>query len=65
LAEIGRAKQSESKIGNQSAAKNIVVTNDNDAPKHDTRKEIAKTASVSTGQVAKAGSLSATMSARV
>ena len=49
LAEIGRAKYSAT-VGRPAA--NIVVKNDNDLPKHNTRNEIAKAAGVSTGKVA-------------
>lgn len=56
LAEIGRAKMVESKLDNQNAAKNNFITNDKDefTPTHNTQKEIAKAANVSTGQIAKA-----------
>ncbi len=50
LAVIGRDKYAAT-VGRPS--KEIVVTNDSDLPKHDTRKEVAKDAGVSTGQIAK------------
>ena len=55
LAEIGRAKQSAAggdKVSEQAAT--AFVKNDNTAPKHNTRTEIAKSAGVSTGKVAQA-----------
>ena len=68
LAVIGKVKQSESKIANQNASKNIIIKNDNDVftateqqpsspakpEKHNTQKQIAKAANVSTGKVAQA-----------
>ena len=55
LAEIGRAKQSAAggdKVSEQAAT--AFIKNDNTAPKHNTQKEIAKSAGVSTGKVAQA-----------
>lgn len=55
LAEIGRAKHAENggdKVSEK--AKTAVITNDNAATKHNTQKEVAKAANVSTGQIAKA-----------
>lgn len=51
LAEIGAKKRKETE-GRPS--KETVITNDNSSAKHNTQKEIAKAASVSTGQIAKA-----------
>jgi hypothetical protein len=52
LAEVGRAKIAESNANRHS------VINDKAAlPKHDTRKEIAKAAGVSTGRVGRVKSL--------
>lgn len=52
LAEIGRAKQSAAggdKVSEQAAT--AFIKNDNTAPKHNTQKEIAKSAGVSTGNM--------------
>lgn len=65
LAKIGAAKRVEAKIGNDNASKTKLSQSDNDVkdfpkpelPKHDTRKEIAKAANVSTGQVGMAEQL--------
>ena len=58
LAELGNAKQSAAGGDKKSAdAKSLLSNNDKSdppAPKHNTRKEIAKAAGVSTGKVAQA-----------
>lgn len=54
LITIGEAKHALNGGDKISEKATAVITNDNAAPKHNTQKEIAKAAGVSTGQIAKA-----------